>query len=100
MNINTTYNISNNLAPNNKLFNNSHFNKNITSKNTRKNKANKRHNHIKYQHFTQQRTPEKQLLLEAILALLHREAKKAGLEQEAIQLEYKILKRNYLQRQR
>lgn len=104
MNITTNNNISNKLPLNNKSFNNSHFNKNtfnkkhFTRKNTNNHKASNRHNSIKYQHFTQQRSPEKQLLLEAILGLLRREATKVGLEKEAIQLEHKILKRNYLQR--
>lgn len=90
MNNNTTYSNYNQIyTTNSSLFNKKHF--------TRNHKARNRHNSIKYQHFTQQRSPEKQLLLEAILGLLRREAKKAGLEKEAIQLEHKILKRNYLQ---
>jgi hypothetical protein len=98
MNITTNHNISNNLRPNNKsFFNKNLFHKNITRRNTNNHKASNRHNSIKYQHFTSQRSPEKQLLLEAILGLLRREAKKVGLEKEAIQLEHKILKRNYLQ---
>jgi hypothetical protein len=98
MNITTNHNINNHLRPNNKsLFNKSLFHKNITRKNTNNRKAVNRHNQLKYQHFTQQRTQEKQLLLEAILGLLRREATKVGLEKEAVQLEHKILKRNYLQ---
>lgn len=79
------------------LFNKSLFHKNITRKNTNNRKVTNRHNQLKYQHFTQQRTPEKQLLLEAILGLLRREATKVGLEKEAIHLTHKLLKTNYLQ---
>lgn len=99
MNISINTSDNNHLRPNNKsLFNKTLFHKNITRKNTNNRKVTNRHNQLKYQHFTCQRSPEKQLLLEAILGLLRREAKKAGLEKEAIQLEHKILKRNYLQR--
>lgn len=98
MNITTNHNISNNLRPNNKsFFNKNLFHKNITRRNTNNHKASNRHNSIKYQHFTSQRSPEKQLLLEAILGLLRREATKVGLEKEAIHLTHKLLKRNYLQ---
>ncbi|MBL8195114.1 MAG: hypothetical protein JNM06_15070 [Blastocatellia bacterium] len=98
MNNNTIYSNYNQIYPtNSSLFNKTLFHKN-TRRNTNNRKAVNRHNQLKYQHFTSQRSPKKQLLLEAILGLLRREATKVGLEKEAIQLEHKILKRNYLQR--
>lgn len=98
--MNTSINTSNNnhLRPNNEsFFNKNLFHKNITRRNTSDHKSSNRHNSIKYQHFTSQRSPEKRLLLEAILGLLRREATKVGLEKEAIHLTHKLLKRNYLQ---
>ncbi len=90
MNNNTTYSNYNQIyTTNSSLFNKKHF--------TRNHKVNNRHKSIKYQHFTSQRSPEKQLLLEAILGLLRREATKVGLEKEAIHLTHKLVKTNYLQ---
>lgn len=50
-----------------------------------------------YNQFNDKRPANKQLLLEAVLALIGKEASQVGLEKEATVLTHSILKRNYLQ---